>query len=205
MSQIFTLSDFTTYMKRVTVDAGVGQQVIDAVNQWIETRTHRCFGEIKSVTDERHEWSNQTWLQHQDVISVDSLTLGWPGQTQTPVQATAYFWNKYGRITFFSNANQNMSRLYHDYMHVSYHYGYSIDGTNPAVPNDLKLAALALAGGMYNYAINGNQQVVAASVGTYRLQYIGSVRGASNGMTVPESNVAEGYWVTIDSYMTKRA
>lgn len=210
MSKIFSSAELDTYMVGVTLNAGLRDQVVAAVNEWIENRTHRCFGEIKTITDENHGWSNSVWLDHMDVVSITSMSLGWPGQSQTTVQSSAYFFNRQGRVTCFSNANQNISRLYNDYMHVTYTYGYdrlgyAADGVTPIVPDDLKLAALSIAAGLYNYAANGNQQVVAAAVGSYRLQYIGSVRGTSSGALNPAGNISESHWATVDSYVMKRA
>jgi Group II intron, maturase-specific domain len=41
------------------------------------------------------------------------------------------------------------------------------------VPEDLKLAALGLAAGFYNWVTNGQKEVSSAQVGSYRLQYVG--------------------------------
>lgn len=203
MSQIINAADLNTYTNKTLVP-GLANQVVDAVNQWIETRTKRCWGETKTVT-ERYDWKRTFWLRHQDVTEITSIKLGWPGQTQTTIASNSYWNNAFGRVTMFPSligpvgGINNTSMLLNDYMEVEYTYGVEV------VPEDLFLATLGVATEFYNFAINGQQTVVAASVGSYRLEYIGAVRGtAGPGAQNPAINAAEANFQVIDSYRTQR-
>lgn len=199
MSNIFTTSDLTSYMQGKATDATLATTVTNAVNQWVENRTHRCWGDTVTVTDELYQWNNVVWLRHQDIQEITAVKLGWPGQSQSTVDASAYYLNPLGRLTFYSNANRNMSRLYSDYLHVSYIYGVA------EVPDDLKLAALGVAAGYYNWALSGNKDVVATSVGSYRVQYSGSIRPTGNQPPDPANNTTDANWAVIDSYRLRRS
>lgn len=198
MSQILTIDDLNTYTKK-TLDAGVAQLAVDGVNNWVETRTNRCWGETKTVV-ERHDWGKTLWLRHQDVTAISAIKTGWPGQSQATVDSTGYFFNSYGRVTLFWQRFGGLltqSALYADYVEVDYSYGVL------SVPADLKLAAISIGVGFYNYAANGNQDVVAATVGSYHLQFSGSVRGVA-GSADPAKSTADANWGIIDSYKQKR-
>jgi hypothetical protein len=197
MSQIFTKAELVSYMQGKATSDTLAQSITSAVNQWVETYTHRCWGDTATVADEQYPWNSVVWLRHMDIQSITSVKLGWPGQQQSVVDSSAYYLNPLGRLTFYMFANQNMSRLYNDYLHISYVHGVA------AVPDDLKLAAMAIAAGFYNWAANANQQVVAASVGSYRLEYIGAVR-APSGTPNPAVNIAEANWSVIDGYVMRR-
>lgn len=208
MSNIISTSDLTSYMQGKATNTSLAQQVVDAVNTYVETRTHRCWGETKTVTDEQYAWNSVVWLRRTDIVSVDAVKLGWPGQTQSTVDPSAYYLNPLGRLTFYMYANPNMSRLYNDYLHISYthgyHEGFKDDGTpNLVVPDDLQLAALGIAANFYNWAANGNKDVVSAALGSYRLEYSGAVR--SSGQPNPATNTAEANWAVVDSYRLQRA
>ncbi len=209
MSKIITATDLGTYMNKTLV-TGVASQVVDAVNQWVETRTKRCWGD--SVTaDERYDFKRVVWLRHQDVTAINSIMLGWPGQSQQTIASTAYYWNVFGRLTMFMpfvtamsggmNGNFNStSLLLNDYMEIKYTYGVA------DVPQDLTLATLGIAAGFYNWATNGNQVIVASSIGSYRLEFSGAVRGVGGpGMQQPATNPADANWEIIESYKTRRA
>ncbi len=210
MSQIFTASDLATYMNKTLV-TGLATQVVDAINQWVETRTKRCWGDTVTV-DERYDFKRLFWLRHQDIITINSIKVGWPGQTQNTVDPNAYYSNVLGRVTMFMplinvpvgsggvGGYNSTSLLLNDYMDINYTYG-AIN-----VPEDLFLASLGIAAGFYNFAANGAQNVVAASVGSYRLEYIGAVRGISGpGAGNPAMNTADANWEVIESYKTRRA
>lgn len=202
MSQVITIDDLQSYMVGKTLDPGLGQQVVDAMNGWVETRTGRVWGETKQVT-ERYDWTRNLWLRHQDVVTVDSITVGWPGKTQTTLDATGYFVNEFGRITLlwqFQNfgGNHTGSPLLNDYMGVTYTYGVT------TVPDDLFLAVLGIAAGFYNFSINGQQNVVAASVGSYHLEYSGAIRG-SGGIADAAKSTQDANWQIVDSYRLRRS
>jgi hypothetical protein len=88
---------------------------------------------------------------------------------------------------------QSGTRQYADFpewLEVTYTYGVD------EVPEDLKLAALAIAAGFYNWATNEQKEIVSAQVGSYRVSYGGS---AQSGGTNNDAN-----WAVIKSYATKR-
>ncbi len=200
MSQIITIDDLSTYMTKTTIDPGLGQQVVDAINTFIESRTGRVWGETKQIV-ERYNWKRNLWLRHPDVVTVDKLALGWPGHVQSILDPNGYFVNSLGRLSiiwqFQSNMSGGSSPLYNDYMEVTYTYGV------PVVPDDLTLAVLGIAGAFYNYSINGQQDVVASSVGSYRVQFAGSVRAAA-GVPDPAKSTADANWQVVDSYRMRR-
>src|SRR4051794_15516336 len=98
MSQIITLDDLTTYSTSTSIDPGLGQQVVDAVNAYIENYTGRVWGETKEVT-ERVDWGSSVWLRNQDVVAVTGITLGLPNQEQTDVDSANFYLNSLGRIS----------------------------------------------------------------------------------------------------------
>lgn len=197
MSQVVTSADLATYLNKTPV-AGVAQQVIDGVNAWIESTTKRCWGETRTVT-ERYDWKRIIYLRHQDVVSVTTVKLGIPGQTQTTLPSTSYWSNSFGRLTLLSQftrpgAPSIGSVFYNDYIEVAYTYG--VEDT----PDDLKEAALGIAAGMYNWAINGQKDVSQIQVGSYRLNFEGV---KPNPKANPAAtNTAEMHWRTVMSYRT---
>lgn len=195
MSQIITIDDFTTYLNK-DVTPAVAQQVVDAVNAYIERRTGRCFGETKTIT-ERLDWSRAVYLGHQDVVTVTSVKSGFPGQEQTTLEAGSYYSNPLGRLTMYGNPTIfTASRgALTDYLEVTYTYGVAPD----EVPEDLRLAALGLAAGFYNWASEGNKDIVETQVGSYRVRYAGAVSGNDQSKGTSDANFA-----VINSYATKR-
>lgn len=203
MSQVITIDDLTAYSP-TAIDSGRGQLVVDAMNQWVETRTNRVWGTSVTVT-ERYDWGKTLWLRHQDVTAITSIKVGWPNQTQTTLDPTGYFFNNFGRVTLLMQALGNLggantvgSPFYNDYLEVIYTYG------NASVPDDLKMAVLAIAANFYNWAQNGQRDVSAVSVGSYSVQYA-SKRQTSSGTAEPATNTADANWSIIDSYRQRRA
>lgn len=226
MSKIFTSSDLQAYMNSpANWSDAVGQQVTDSVNQWIETYTRRCFGEIKTVT-ERYDWSPAIYLRHIDIVeppddltqpTTMSIILGYPHILQSSLDATSYFYDVWGRVTMYlQNPTEfNVSAVNNDLVEITYNYGYHQLGysdapTNsiPIVPDDLVLAALGIAAGFYDWATSNQKDIVSASVGTYRLQYAGAVRGVPdpNGGADPDTAYSHDKqnWLILDSYKFKR-
>lgn len=199
MSSIISIDDLNDYMSK-SLTPTVAQQAVDAVNAWVEKYTNRCWGETRSIT-ERYDWKLVTYLRHQDVVSIDGIKLGYPGQTQSTFDPKGYYVNPLGRLTFFAYGYGGGPLVgngrYHDWMEISYTYGV-LD-----VPDDLKMAALAIAALNYNWATNGNKDIVATSVGTYKVQYSGSVRGAA-GVPSPALHIEEANMQMINSYKTRR-
>src|SRR5690242_11567296 len=124
MSKIITTEDLEDYTGK-DLNSAQAEAVVDAINAWIENRTSRCWGETKQVT-ERYNYKQVVWLRHADIVSVDTVTLGWPGQTQTAVTSDWYYFNTLGRLSFYATLSLNYnptSRLLKDYMAVTYTYG----------------------------------------------------------------------------------
>ncbi|GAP57985.1 hypothetical protein AHiyo1_09470 [Arthrobacter sp. Hiyo1] len=198
MSVIFTAADLNTYSGK-TLQSGPAAEVTASVNAYIETQTHRCWGETKTVV-ERYDWGKTLWLRHMDVTAVTAIKVGWPGQIQTTLPSSSYFNNGWGRITLFwmlAGRPSSPSGYYNDYIEVSYSYGTT------AVPADLKEAAMGVALGMYNWTIAGGKEIVATSVGSFRQEYSGAVRGANTGPT-PYKDAAEAHFMTIKGYALQR-
>lgn len=197
MSQIITTNDLNTYMSPKTLLPAVAAQVVDAMNAWVETKTNRVWGETKDVV-ERLDWGRTLYLRHQDVTAISAIKVGWPGQTQTTIAASGYFFNSRGRVTMFWQALSRPnpgSPLYRDYLEVSYTHGVT------AVPGDLKLATLGIAAGFYNFATNGQKDVSSAAVGSYKLEYGKHLLAGRK----PETIVADANWTIIDSYKMRKS
>ena len=198
MSTIITTTDLNNYTGKTLVSS-ISTQVVAAVNSWIDIYTHRAWGVGStpiSVT-ERYDWKSPLWLRHMDVIAVQTVKLGYPNVAQQTIASNGYFVNPEGRLTMYFSYSSSISVRNNDLLEVTYTYGVL------AVPDDLKLAALGIAATMYNYAKAGNQNIVASSVGSYRVQYAGSVRSGSAGPN-PAMNTAEAFYAVVDSYRMRR-
>lgn len=182
-----------------TLVAAVATFVVDAMNDWVESHTHRCWGITKTVT-ERYDYKPKGfWLRHQDVQSITSIQIGWPNQSQSTVNASSYYPNSYGRVTMiapFTNSVNDTSRYFNDLLSVTYVYGVA------TVPNDLKLATLGIAAGFYNWAVNDQKDVTSISVGSYKQEM--SHRTLLPGRK-PEQITADANWAIIDKYKMQRA
>lgn len=197
MSKIITVAGLQSYMsKNSSFKANIGKSVVDAVNAWIESRTHRSWGEITTIT-ERYDWAPRIWLNHQDIVTdPGSMTVkfGYPNLQQSVLDSTSYFWNSLGRVTIYlqNPSAFNPSAVNNDLVEIQYSYGV-LD-----VPEDLVLAALGVAAGFYNWSADNNQKdIVSTAVGTYRVQFAGAIRGA---LPNPAQNVADANWAIIESY-----
>ncbi|WP_427007192.1 hypothetical protein [Pseudarthrobacter sp. H2] len=198
MSQIFTTTDLNTYANKTLV-AGIASQITSSVNAYIESQTHRCWGEERTVT-ERYDWGKTLWLRHQDVTAIASIKVGWPNISQSTIPTNSYFFNQLGRVTLFwqlTGHAASPSGYYNDYIEVVYTYG------NTTVPDDLKEAAMGVALNLYNWAVAGGKEVVSTSVGSFRQEYSGAVRGAP-GTPTPFKDAAEAHFMTIKGYAMQR-
>lgn len=207
MSQVITIDDLTTYMPSTTLDAGTAQIIVDGANSWVETQTGRCFGETKQVA-ERYDWKNNVWLRHMDVISIDDVTVGFPNQTQSTLDAAGYYFNPLGRLTILGWTDNTAYSRYSDLLSVEYTYGYHVLGfqeneTTPIVPDDLKQAVLGIAAGFYNWAINGQRDIASVQVGSYQIAYTN--KRTSAGSTPDEAtSTSDANWAVISSYKLRR-
>ncbi|SIS11386.1 hypothetical protein [Williamsia sterculiae] len=178
MSSIISVEDLNTYAGKQLSD-GIAAQAVNAANQYVETVTHRVWGETRTVTNERYDLSTSLWLRQMDVVSVDGLTFGRPGTPQSTVDQSAWYYEGAGRINLLG---YGASGGYGPgYVGVSYTYGVA------EVPDDLVQATLAIAIGLYNYASAGGRDIVATSIDSYRVQYAGSVRSSGLGGAAPTS------------------
>jgi hypothetical protein len=146
MSSIISTSDLHSFTQK-TLNSAVASQVVAAVNAYIERVTHRSWGEIKTVT-ERYDYGSSLWLRHQDIQSVDLINLGAPGSTPTEVDSDTYCCNSAGRLSFSAFPYGSRSAYLPEWLEITYTYGVN------DVPEDLKLAALGIATGFYNWATN---------------------------------------------------
>lgn len=189
MSKIITASDLNSYTGK-TLDAGRAQVIVDAVNAYIENRTGRCWGEVKTVTDEVHDIRSTTYLRKMDVTGVTTVKYG-RGTGQVTAPADNYVWNASGRVNAYLPIAYTASspRAYIDGLTVTYTYGVM------EVPDDLKLAALSLAADSYNHAASEQKDVKSTSVGSYSVTYA----------TGEATSSGARYMSVIDSYRMRRA
>lgn len=192
MSSIITTAELATFTGQ-TLTAGVASQVVKSVNQWIENQTGRCWGDTVTVK-ETYDWQPRLWLRHQDVVHISSIKFGYAGSAQVEIVSTSYHFSPLGRVSFLPYRQRRQYANYPDYLEVTYTYG------TDEVPEDLKLAALGIASGFYNWATNGQRDVVASQVGSYRLEYAGSSRSGGSADSSADTNFA-----IVASYKTKRA
>jgi len=195
MSKVITPDDLKTFKGGTALKGGIATQVCDAVNTYIEQATGRSWGEEEEVTERAHS-GRSVWLSHMDVKTITSIKTGYPNETQNTVNASDYYVTENGRIEFTGGAY--VSRSIANYLEIVYTHGVAAD----KIPQDLKLAALSLAAQFYNWATNNQQEIVASSVGSYRLQYAGSVRGSN--VADRSKNTADAMWSIIDSYRLRR-
>lgn len=208
MSQIITTDSLCAFMGK-KLDNDQAQSAVNAINQWIETYTGRCWGEQKAVT-ERYDWAPRIWLRHQDIDTSDgsmTIKLGYPNLQQSTLDKTSFFWNEWGRVTMYLQApfQFNPSPVNNDLVQITYKYGVK------NVPDDLTAAALGIAATMYNWASENDFKTVSeAAVGSYRLRFGGGHGGASSsptgtGKTYPSNDPALANYLTIDMYVMRRS
>lgn len=198
MSQIITTTDLATYTSQ-TLNAGLASQVVSAVNGYIENITHRVWGETLTIT-ETYDFGKTLWLRQMDIQSIESIKFGWPNADRVTATEDSYYFNRFGRVTLLWEQIMGIdvqSVFYNDFIEVTYTYGVE------HVPADLKEAALGVALGFYNWAQADGKEVVSSSVGSYRVEYSGAVRGSGSGPE-PYKDTAEAHWVTIKSYAKAR-
>lgn len=176
------------------VNDPMGALVVEAVNAWIENMTSRCWGESKTVT-ELQDASGVVWLDHPDVTNIVSVTTGYPNQTgddRRVLPADGYYCTKEGRLTLSRGRQTALSPSTLDYLSIKYEYG--VDEGD--VPADLKLAALGIAAGYYEYVSNGGREVSRAQVGSYTVQYEssgGDGNGALGAAVSRDSRIVRSY------------
>jgi hypothetical protein len=202
MTKLFTKEELTAYMKKDLVDP-VATMVTSAVNTYVENHTGRVWGEVVEVVERYDYKPSGIYLRQMDITGITQIKLGWPNQPADPqvINPSSYYWNEYGRVTMlapFANSVNSTTRFFNDLLEITYTHGV-VDA-----PEDLKLAALGIAAVMYRFYENKQQNVVSASVGSYRLQTIGSIRGTGSGTPNPAMNTAEANYLILDSYVKPR-
>lgn len=149
------------------INDALGAIVADGINALIENMTSRCWGDEKTVT-ERYNASVVVWLNHMDITEVTSVKTGYPQQDQTTTQPSDYRWTPDGRLdlggysSWYNRAN---------YIEVTYKYGVAKE----KVPYDLRMAAVGMALAYAEWLQNSGRNVSRAQVGSYTLEFAGSV------------------------------
>lgn len=169
MSSIITPSDLNSYTPK-TLNTAAAKQVLDAVNAYIERVTGRCWGDSVTVT-EQYDYASRFWLRHQDVQAVNSVKSGCPGGDLVDIDDTDYYFSPLGRLTFSSYPRRS-----HYAQLAGNQLIYGVD----EVPEDLKLGALGIAAGFYNWADGGQKEVSVTQVGSYRVGEAVEIRCESN-------------------------
>lgn len=183
MSKIITTDDLRTEIgKDLTA---MGAVVVDGVNSYIESTTGRTWGE-EAEEVERHDFRPTVYLRNMDVTQIISVKTGYPQQTQTSLTSDSYYWTRQGKLVL---ALAGCPQFVADYLEVDYKHQAS-------VPQDLKLAALALAAEIYNWANTGQRDPSRVTVGSYTIDY--SNRKNSSQTT------SDTYVAVIKSYRKQR-
>lgn len=129
-----------------------------------------------------------------------TVILGYPNKMQETLDNTSFFWDQWGRVTMYLQQPRqfNPSAVNNDLVQIIYTYGVI------TVPQDMFSAALGIAANFYNWAINGDKDVVSTSIGTYKLEFAGAIRGVGGGPTGNQPPVAHSvmqmHWNTLDRY-----
>lgn len=175
MSSIITTAELEQYTGE-TLDASRAEQVVEAVNAYIERATGRVWGEVV-VTTETHDFASVIFLNNMDVVDVSELKLN-----DAVLEVPRYKWRDTGRVVL--STRESGFHYRYDEVEVTYTYG------NLEVPADLKLAALSLASDFYTFAADGQTEVSAEGIGSLRYTY---ARGAS-------TSTGATHFTTIDSF-----
>ena len=134
----------------------------------IEATTGRSFGEIKTVTDEEHDYSPRVFLDNIDINSVTSVKIGYGDDPE--VDTTDIHFNGEGRVKLSSSAGHRSSTSDMDEVRVTYTHGIA----EAKVPADMKNAAKQLIYQYWNATEGGTpteKRVTSESIGTYRVTY----------------------------------
>lgn len=182
MSSIISKAELASY-KGETLDDTRATQVTNAINAHIETVTGRVWGETKTVTEEPHDYAPVIFLRNMDITELTKVERGHPADDDEILPSTSYKWNSLGRLVLGTRDSRSIRPGY-DEVFVTYTHGVE------TVPTDLKLAALSLASGYYDFAADGDAEVTAERIGSYQLSY---ARGS-------DSQAGRGHNAVIASY-----
>lgn len=154
--------------KNLTTDLKAAQ-VVAAVNQWINTYTGRSFGALVVIQGELQDYQPVVWLDHMDVQSIEALRFGsaFSGGVRQLIPAGSYVISPTGRLVLNPMGKDEYSRNNYDLVSIDYTYGVT------TIPEDLRLAALALAADFYKSKSSSQGAITMAMVGNYKLMYKG--------------------------------
>lgn len=150
-----------------TKDADV-TALINSLTAEIYSITGRSFGEVKTVTDESHDYAPRIYLDNMDIRSVTSIKEGYGTpyrETTTGIQ-----FDSTGRVVLSKAAGHRASTRDFDEVRVSYTFGVP----ESEVPADLKLAALDLLNSYWKTqegTIGTTHRVTSISIGSLRKTY----------------------------------
>ena len=165
--------------------AATDTTAVNAVNAYINRITGRSWGAIETVT-ELHDYAPTIFLRNMDVQSITSVKRDYGSDQTTLVADTDYRFNDLGRLTL-SYGRASLYPALRDYIEVVYTHGVL------TVPDDLKLAALALAKDFGSYATDSGE-VSSRSIGSYRLEF-------KHGS---QTSTGQTYFDVIDGYRAAR-
>lgn len=158
MTAILTVEDLKTFAGQgVIEDDDRAEQVVAALNDYVERVTARSWGEVASG-EEVHDFASVIFLKNMDVVSVDEVRVN-----DTLVSSSSYRWRSSGRMVL--SAREAGFNPRYDEVTVSYTYGRLL------VPADLKEAALSLALDAYTYSSEGQSEVTEEQIGSLRYKY----------------------------------
>ncbi len=129
-----------------------------------------------------------------------TVILGYPNKMQETLDNTSFFWDQWGRVTMYLQQPRqyNPSAVNNDLVQITYSYGVTF------VPQDMIAAALAIAANFYNWCTNYQKDVVSTSIGSYRMEFEGGVRGVGGGPDGNAPPVAHStmqmHWNTLNRY-----
>jgi hypothetical protein len=203
MSSIITADDLTNYLSDLEIDPSLAGTLSAAANQIVESRTNRYWGGTVQVTE--HKWVDPiVYVDHVDLdMSPGSLTIlqGLPYQEDVTVDASTFWWTPWGEIRPQIMFLMSPVVFIGPMLQITYTHGVQ------EVPDDLKAATLAMAGGFYRWAANAQQDVIAAQIDTWRVQLIDSVRGTPGAPDAQDEfavNHAKANLMVIDGYAMTR-
>lgn len=139
--------------------------MINALTAELYSITGRSFGEVKTVTDESHDYAPRVYLDNMDIRSVTSIKEGYGTPYRETTQNIQF--DSTGRVVLSSAAGHRSSTNDFDDVRVSYTFGVP----ESEVPADLKLAALDLLNSYWKTTtgeIQTSHRVTSISIGSLR-------------------------------------
>lgn len=138
--------------------------MINSLTAEIFAVTGRSFGEVKTVTNESHDFAPRIYLDNMDIKSITKITRGYDHPI---VQTTGFQFDSTGRVVLSGAAGHRSTTGDFDDVLVDYTHGVA----EADVPADLKLAALDLLNSYWHTkegTITTTKKTTSLSIGTYR-------------------------------------